>query len=153
MTRALLAPAPTRAAALTFDEKLALSPLAMDARLDFAGLTFDVNTASIPAEAPEILSAPALASAPQPVTVDDVLREARRLIAAHGWIRQYVGRAETGYCLIGAIRKAAGGNRALEDAAEGLMLERIRAQFPEAISVGQWNDSQAGPTPVLRMLG
>ena len=39
-----------------------------------------------------------------------------------GWIRGYVGSQATGYCLIGAIRAAAGGNSPLEDAAEQLIL-------------------------------
>ncbi|MFZ3473113.1 DUF6197 family protein [Streptomyces sp. 4.24] len=152
-TLAPISPPQAAAPALTFDERLALSPLAMNDRLDLAGLAFDVNTAAIPVEAPEILTAPAPAATPKPVTVDDVLREARRLITAHGWIRQYVGRAETGYCLIGAIRAAAGGNSRLEDEAETGMLDRIRRQFPDALSVGAWNDAQCGPAPVLRMLG
>jgi hypothetical protein len=153
------AAAPTRAAApapaLTFDERLALSPLAMDDRLDRAGLRFDVNTAGIELpEAPEILTAPMpAAETPMPATVPEVFAEAARLITVHGRICGYVGSAETGYCLIGAIRAAAGGNRKLEDAAETDMLDRIRRQFPDALSVGSWHDAQAGPAPVLRMLG
>lgn len=143
----------TAAPALTFDERLALSKLAMDARLDLAGLAFGVNTATIPVEVPEILAAPAPATVSRPTTVDDVLREARRLIAVHGWIRQYVGRSETGYCLIGAIRKAAGGNQRLEDAAEATIFDRIRRQAPGVLSIGAWNDAQPGPAPVIRMLG
>lgn len=146
------APAQAAAPTLTFDQCLALSGLAMDHRLDLAGLAFDVDTAAIPAEAPEILAGPALAAAPQPATVADVLREAARLITIHGWIRKYAGRAETGYCLIGAIRTAASGNRPLEDAAEELMLDRIRAQAPDTQSIGEWNDSQHGPRAVLRIL-
>jgi hypothetical protein len=154
---ATTAAAPTRAAtpapALTFDGRMALSHLAMDDRLDQAGLRFDVNTACIELpEAPEILTAPMPAAA-QPTTVDEVFAEAARLIRTRGRICGYVGSAETGYCLIGAIRKAAGGNRRLEDAAETDMLDRIRRQFPDALSVGSWHDAQAGPAPVLRMLG
>lgn len=153
MIQTIAPAAPTRAAApdLTFDERLALSPLAMDSRLDRAGLTFDVNTAAI--EVPEILAARMPATASTPVTVDDVYREAARLITVHGWISKYVGRAETGYCLIGAIRAAAGGNRRLEDAAEAGMLARILQQCPDALSVGAWNDAQSGRAPVIRMLG
>jgi len=152
MTTLALAAAPARVAApaLTFDQKLALSLLEMDGRLGGAGLELDVRTAHI--EMPEIL-APAATPALQPTTVADVLEEARRLITTHGWIRRYVGNAATGYCLIGAIRAAAGGNRKLEDAAEGAMLDRIRAQFPDAISIGSWNDTQTGSGSVIRMLG
>lgn len=154
----LLTPPPavlTRAAApaLTFDERLALSPLAMDKHLGDAGLKFDINTATIELpELPEILTAPMPAATRQPTTVDEVFAEAARLITAHGWMRRYVGRAETGYCLIGAIRTAAGGNRRLEDAAEMTLLTRILAQAPDALSVGGWNDSQSGPAPVIRIL-
>lgn len=137
---------------LTFDERLALSPHAMDSRLNTAGLTFDVNTAAI--ELPEILVGPLpAASTATPTTVDEVFAEAVRLIRTHGWIRRYAGSPQTGYCLIGAVRAAAGGNRRLEDAAEAGLLDRIRRQFPDALSVGQWNDNQSGPGPVLRMLG
>jgi hypothetical protein len=124
----------------------------MDGRLDRAGLAFDVNTVHI--EIPEILADPLPAATPAaPSTVADVYREAARLITVHGWIRRYVGRAETGYCLIGAIRAAAGGNQRLADAAEAGMLARILAQCPDALSVGAWSDAQSGPAPVIRILG
>ncbi|WP_030303474.1 DUF6197 family protein [Streptomyces katrae] len=153
MAVATATPTRTAAPALTLDDKLVLSRLAMDERLAGAHGDMAIRTACIDTEAPEILAAPMPTAARPPATVADVLREAARLITAHGWIRQYVGRAETGYCLIGAIRAAAGGNRQLEDAAETLMLERIRAEQPDIISVGAWNDAQPGPGPVLRILG
>ncbi|NXY93524.1 hypothetical protein HYE82_03685 [Streptomyces sp. BR123] len=138
------------APALTLDERLTLSGLAMDARFDTASADHAIRTAHIAVEAPEILTGPTPAS--RPTTVEEVLQEAARLIRAHGWITRYVGRPDTGYCLIGAIRAAAGGNRRLEDAAEALMLDRIRAKQPDIVSVGAWNDAQSGPAPVLRML-
>lgn len=148
------AAAPTRAAApaLTLDDRLALASLTMDARLDGAGLQLDVRTARI--DITEILVDPAPVAAPAaaPTTAEEVLQQAGRLIAAHGWIRGYVGSQATGYCLIGAIRAAAAGNSQLEDAAEGLILGRIRAEQPDVISAGAWNDAQTGPDPVIRML-
>lgn len=144
------AAAPAAAPALTFDERLVLSGLAMDDRLDTASADYTIRTAHIPTEAPEILASPTPAA--QPTTVASVLQEAARLIRAHGWIRRYVGRPDTGYCLIGAIRAAAGSNRRLEDAAEALMLDRIRREQPDIVSIGAWNDAQTGPAPVLRML-
>lgn len=153
---ATLAPtvAPTRAApALSLDGRLALASLAMDDRLATASMAISVTLAPIEIPEPEILTAPMPAAAPQPATVREVFREAGRLITAHGWIRRYVGNAQTGYCLIGAIRAAAGGNRLLEDAAEAKMLDRIRRHFPDTPSVGAWNDGQSGPGLVLRMLG
>ncbi|WP_405941607.1 hypothetical protein [Streptomyces sp. NBC_00207] len=147
--------APTRAAArpLTFEQKLALASLTMDERLGPAGIEIAIRTAHI--EISEILVDPQSATtpAPRPATVDEVFAEAARLIQAHGWIRKYVGSAATSYCAIGAIRAAAGGNGRLEDEAETQLLARIRRQFPDALSVGQWNDAQSGPAPVLRMLG
>lgn len=153
---ATLAPAAVQAAAapaLTFDERLALRGLAMDEPLNTAGMAIAVRTAHI--EIPEILVDPLPTTSPvtAPTTVEEVFAEAARLIRAHGWIRQYVGRAETGYCAIGAVRAAAGGNRGLEDAAEEHLLDRIRAEQPDVLSVGSWNDAQSGPGPVIRMLG
>lgn len=149
------AAAPTRAAApaLSLEERLALRGLAMGDRLAGAHGDMAIRTVGIDTEALEILAAPTPAAAQPPATVADVYQEAARLINAHGWIRKYVGRPETGYCLIGAIRAAAGGNRKLEDAAETQMLDRIRRQAPDALSIGQWNDVQSGPAPVIRMLG
>lgn len=153
MTTALEAAVPTRAAApaLTLDDRLALSGLAMDERLGTAGLEFDVRTA--PIEIPEILAAPLPSAPTAPTTATAVLAEAARLITVHGWVRHYVGSAATGYCAIGAIRAAAAGDRGLEDGAETLFLARIRAEQPDAISIGGWNDNQSGPGPVIRMLG
>ncbi|KOU30209.1 hypothetical protein ADK53_28745 [Streptomyces sp. WM6373] len=153
MTTATAA-APTRSAAppLSLDERLALTGPAMDDRLNTAGLAVDVRTAAI--DIPEILVDLLPAAAPAaPTTAEEVLQEASRLIRAHGWIRGYVGSAATGYCVIGAIRAAVGGNSRLEDAAEALLLDQIRAEQPDVLSVGAWNDAQRGPGPVLRMLG
>ncbi|MGW9371172.1 DUF6197 family protein [Streptomyces xanthophaeus] len=147
-----LTPAAVRAAApLTLDERLALSPLAMDVRLGGAGTAIAVTLA--PIEIPEILVAPQPPAPAVPTTAEEVLREAARLITAHGWRKGYVGSAATGYCAIGAVRAAAGGNSRLEDAAEALLLDRIRAEQPDVLSAGQWNDAQNGPGPVVRMLG
>ncbi|MFD4912831.1 hypothetical protein ACFWNR_06365 [Streptomyces virginiae] len=145
--------APTRAAAraLTLDERFALAGLAMDDRLDSAGLAFDVNTAAI--ELPEILVDPLPTAAPaSPTTAAEVLREAGRLIQEHDWMCGYVGSQATGYCAIGAIRVAAGGNSGLEDSAEELLLKRIQAEQPDTLSIGAWNDGQHGPRPVIDML-
>ncbi|MGW6872892.1 DUF6197 family protein [Streptomyces xanthophaeus] len=150
-----LAPAAVQAAApLTLEERLALAGLAMDGRLGRAGIENDVRTAHIAiAELPEILVAPQPAAPAVPTTAKEVLREAARLITAHGWRKGYVGSKTTGYCVIGAVQAAAGGDSRLEDAAEALLLDRIRAEQPDLLSAGQWNDAQSGPGPVVRMLG
>ncbi|WP_405531533.1 hypothetical protein OG592_27105 [Streptomyces avidinii] len=148
------AAAPTRAAApaLTLDQKLALTGLAMDAHLDGAGLKYDIRTAHI--EIPEILVDPIPTSTPatQPVTVDEVLQEARRLIIDRGWCQRWLTNG-VAMCAKGAIQIAAGGEGPLADAAEAVLLDRIRAEQPDVLSVGAWNDAQSGPAPVIRMLG
>jgi len=147
--------AATRAAApaLTLDERLTLSSLAMDERLAGAHGGMAIRTAGIDTEAPEILAAPMPAAAPKPATVEGVFAEAARLISVHGWIQGYVGHADVGYCLIGAIRKAAGGEGPLADQACDAIWDRIRREAPDALSAGAWNDAQSGPAPVIRMLG
>jgi hypothetical protein len=149
------AAATTRAAAraLTFEQKLALANLTMDHNLDGAGVQYDVRTAGI--EIPEILVDPLPAAAPTvpATTVEGVFAEASRLIRTCGWIRGYVGHAGVGYCVIGAIRVAAGGSGRLADEACNALFDRIRAEAPDTLSAGAWNDAQSGPGPVLRMLG
>ncbi|MFD8949445.1 hypothetical protein ACFV0B_11380 [Streptomyces xanthophaeus] len=154
MMRTAASPTRTAAPALTIEERLALSQLAMDDRLGWAGIENDVRTAHIAITGlSEILVAPQPAAPAVPTTAEEVLRAAARLIAVHGWRKGYVGSAATGYCVIGAVRAAAGGDSRLEDAAEALLLDRIRAEQPDVLSAGQWNDAQSGPGPVVRMLG
>lgn len=148
-----LAPAAVQAAAgLTLDERLALSVLAMDARLDRASVAISVNTAHIEVEAPEILAAPTTAATQRPVTVTDVLREAARLIRERGWMCRWLTDG-VAMCTKGAIQAAAGGDGRLADEAETLLLDRIRAEQPGILSIGAWNDAQTGSAPVIRMLG
>jgi hypothetical protein len=155
MRRPAVAPLPVQAVTagppLTLDERLTLTSLAIDARLDTASADHAIRTAHIPTEAPELLAPPPQPC--QPTTVEEVLEEAARLIRTHGHMCGYVGSAATGYCLIGAIRAAAGGNRRLEDAAEDEVLKRIRREQPDILSVGAWNDAQHSDRPVLRILG
>ncbi|GAA3267850.1 DUF6197 family protein [Streptomyces lavendulae] len=152
MTASTRTAAATRAAApaLTLDDRLALRGLAMDERLNGAGIRYDVQTA--PIEIPEILVPPLPPTPAAPTTATDVLAEAAQLITVHGRISRYAGSAATGYCAIGAIRAAAGGEGPLSDQAEAVLLARIRAEQPDIVSIGAWNDSQTGPEPVLRML-
>jgi hypothetical protein len=142
---ALLAP-PRAAPTLTLDDRLALTHLAMDERLNRASAAYAVDTAHIPLDAPELL-------APATLTpVAAVLQEAHRLIADRGWSRRWLTDQTGALCLIGAIRTAAGGEGALEDEACDTLLDAIRRQQPDAQSIGGWNDGQAKPASVLRML-
>lgn len=136
--------------ALTLDQRLAWVGREMDERLDGAGLELDVRTARI--EIPEILVDPLPATAPAPTTAVDVLRETARLIRERGWMCRWLSDG-VAMCAKGAIQAAAGGEGGLADEAESLLLDRIRAEQPDVLSIGAWNDSQSGPAPVLRMLG
>lgn len=139
--------------ALTLDGKLALTSLAMDRCFDTASADHAIRTAHI--DIPEILAAPMPGAAPAkaPATVEEVFAEAARLIRTYGWIRGYVGHPGIGYCLIGAIRAAAGGSGPLADQACDAIFDRIRREAPDALSAGAWNDAQSGPGRVLRILG
>lgn len=138
------------AKAPTLDGRLALSGLAMDERLGGAGLQFDVRTAAI--EIPEILTGPLLETAPQPpASVAEVLRAAHQLMTARGWCRRWLANADGAVCLLGAIR-AAGGGGGHQDRAEEVLLGLIQAEFPDAQTVGGWNDGQRDGRPALRML-
>lgn len=146
-----LAPAINEVAPLTLDERLALTGLTMDDRLNRAGIAHDVRTA--PIEIPEILTDPQPVARPaRPATADEVLAEAGRLIAAHGWMQRWLTNG-VAMCTKGAIQAAAGGEGSLADEAEALLLDRIRAEQPDILSIGAWNDAQTGDGPVLRMLG
>ncbi|MFJ3200998.1 hypothetical protein [Streptomyces sp. NPDC086989] len=149
--------AATRAAApaLTLDERLTLSSLAMDERLAGAHGDMAIRTAHVDTEAPEILAAPMASTGPAdaPATVEEVFAEAARLIDTYGLCVGYVGHPGVGYCIIGAIRAAAGGEGPLADQACNEIWNRIRREAPDALSAGAWNDAQAGPAPVIRMLG
>ncbi|MFK0222208.1 hypothetical protein ACIQWN_28960 [Streptomyces vinaceus] len=140
---------------VTLDDKLVLSHLAMDDRLAGAHGDMAIRTAHIDTGASEILAAPMASAAPAkaPATVEEVFAEAARLIRTYGWIRGYVGHPGVGYCIIGAIRTAAGGEGRLADQACDAILDRIRQGAPDVLSPGAWNDSQHGPAAVLRILG
>jgi hypothetical protein len=147
------AAAPTRAAApaLTLDERLTLAHHEMDDRLATRSAAWAVDTARIPLEAPELL-APAPTSSLYSTPVALVLQEAHRLIATRGWCRRWLTDETGAYCLLGAIRTAAGGEGPLADQAEAVLLEAIRLGQPDVPSVPSWNDAQRGPQPILRTL-
>lgn len=146
----ILAPARLRPAApLTLDDRLALASLAMDSALDAAGLRLDVGTAHIGIPETPVDPQPA---AVQPTTPTAVLREAGRLIAERGWCQRWLTTG-TALCARGAIEAAAGGEGALADDAEAVLFAAIDGEQPGAyLSVPDWNDRQAGPAAVLRML-
>lgn len=138
------------AQASTLDERLALSGLAMDAKLGGAGVEFDVRTAGI--EIPEILTSPMLDVSPRPpASVAEVLRAAHQLMTDRGWCQRWLTNEDGAVCLLGSIR-AAGGGRGHQERAEELLLALVQQEFPDAQTIGGWNGWQRDGRAPLRML-
>jgi|SRR5688572_15566930 len=138
-------PAPAAAKPLTFDERLALAALAIDAR-----------TTTQPLDLADVIRLPLTpTAAPCPYTtpIAGLLHRARTRLEMDGWgtgaLRDEQGRR----CALGAIRAEAQGNRGAEADAATVLLEAIRRRFPGAESVPSWNDSQSDSTPVVLLLG
>lgn len=143
-------PVTDKPAPLSFDERLALAALAVDARINSAPLDL-AEVIRIPELAPEPLtptSAPARYSTP----IAGVLHRARIRIENDGWL-QGARRDEQGArCLDGAVRYEASSRNEAVDALT-LLLESIQRDFPDVETVPSWNDAQTSPAPVLLALG
>lgn len=156
-TPTLLAASPRPAPDLDLDTRFLLVGIEMDARLNEAGLRFDVNTAHLATDPSSVITlvvplTPTLAPCPYTTPLAATLHQARIRIETDGWHRGHL-RDEygTARCPIGAIRlEAATGHQA--DDACFLLLEAIRRDFPDADTIPSWNDSQTSPAPVLRAL-
>lgn len=149
MIRTLAAP-PTRAAppALTFDERLALSPLVMDSRLGGAGVQYDIRTAHI--EIPDVeIGPPILAADDQPIA--RLLERAALRLAAGRWSRHTAINSTGAICPLHAIHLEAGSD-AEEGEARTLLLQAIRVEDRNVVSIPRWNSQQSGPAAPIRML-
>lgn len=134
----------------TLEERMALTSLAMDDRLNTAGVEASIRAAGH--DIPEILVDPLSATPDSYGTpVAAVLQQAHRLMLTRGWCRRWLTGADGAVCLLGAIR-AAGGGGGHQDRAEELLLELVRREFPDAATVSGWNDGQRTGRPALRML-
>jgi hypothetical protein len=142
--------APTRAAAraLTLDERFALASLAMDNRLNGAGLTFDVNTAGIPIPDVEI-GPPILPADDRPIA--RLLERAASRLAAARWSRHTAVDSTGAICPLYAIHLEAGNDRE-EGEARTLLLQAIRGEDRNVVSIPHWNSRQGGPAAPIRML-
>lgn len=130
-------PAPAAAAArpLSFDERLALAALAVDARIDSAPLDL-ADVIRVPVETePE--------ACPYSTPIAATLHQARARLA-RGWCTGTQRDPDGAVCLVGAIRAVAPSRHAADDACV-LLLEVIKRQFPGAQTVPSWNDAQTGP--------
>jgi len=149
--RLMSAPATVTTAAapvvLDLDARLALVGAVMDARLSLANLSFEVDTAHIPAAdpIPEITAplplTPTPAPCPYSTPIAATLHRARLRLDAAGWCTGQLRDEQGAACLIGAIRTEAPNRGAADDACV-ILLEAIRRDFPTADTVPSWNDVQ-----------
>ncbi|MFE7077236.1 hypothetical protein ACFU96_44840 [Streptomyces sp. NPDC057620] len=150
----------TARAALSMEARLAATDAAMTVRLDEATVAYEVNTAH-PATVVDFadvvtvpltptlqpVAAPAPADGTSPVA--SLLERARHRMQADGWCSGALTDERGAVCLLGAIRKEAGGNRSLESEAAAVVLDAIRRQFGDHVdSVPAFNDAHgSGHTP------
>ncbi|MFE5550147.1 hypothetical protein ACFQ71_41330 [Streptomyces sp. NPDC056534] len=149
------------AAALTFEERLALVNMEMTARLNEAAVAHAVNTAHIPLE-PVVLAdvvtvpltptlQPPPASYPTPVAA--LLQRAHHRLLTGGWCSGALTDEDGAHCMIGAIRAEAGGDSGLEADAASVLLDAIRRKFGEHVdSVPSFNDAHGSGRVPMRML-
>ncbi|MFG2352003.1 DUF6197 family protein [Streptomyces phaeochromogenes] len=158
---ATAAPATPRAA-LSLEARLAATDAAMTVRLDEAVLTYEVNTAH-PATVVDLADVvtvpltPTLQPDPDPTAdaspVAGLLERARHRMQDDGWCSGTLTDENGAVCLLGAIRKEAGGNRSLETDAAAVLLDAIRRQFGDHIdSVPAFNDAHGTARAPLRIL-
>lgn len=154
MTIATLAPA-SAPEILDLDARLALVDAAMTVRLDQAAVAFEVNTAHLPAAdpIPHITAAPILPPPAHPYTtpVAALLHDARVLLEERGWCAGSMHGEDRQLCLYGALRTAGAGGSHV-DSAMTVLLEAIRRDFPNVVSVPDWNDAHGTDRSATRYL-
>jgi hypothetical protein len=141
----ITAPAASPPAALTFDERLALAALAVDARIPTTPLDL-ADVVHLPVDSP----APAAAN-PYRTPIAALLHRARIRIETDGWATGACRDEDGRRCLVGAIRAEAASRRQADDAC-ALLLDIIRKEFGGE-TVPSWNDAQTSPRPVILALG
>ncbi|MET9445017.1 hypothetical protein [Streptomyces sp. NPDC006610] len=140
------APAASPPRPLSFDDRLALAALAVDARTDTA--PFDLaDVIRVPADSPQP-AAPSPYSSP----IADLLHRARIRLETAGWCRTALHDESGAVCPIRAIRLEARGRRDLADDACIALLAAIQRDFPTAETIPSWNAQQSSPAPVLLAL-
>ncbi|MGV9352304.1 DUF6197 family protein [Streptomyces misionensis] len=144
-----IAPAATRPPALTLDDRLALTSLAMDDRLNAAGLAVAINTARFDTQ---VATPPRTTETnPYATPIAALLHRARARILTDGWCRTELYDETGAVCPIRAIRLAAASRSQADDAAF-LLLEAIRRHW-QADTIPSWNAQQASVAPVLLAFG
>ncbi|MFF0674240.1 hypothetical protein ACFYVE_39255 [Streptomyces tendae] len=154
------AASPAAGDGLTLEARLAAVEAAMSVRLDEAAVAHEVRTAHIdttPIDLADVITVPLTLqpSTPQLGTpVAALLERARARMETDGWCAGALSDESGAVCLLGAIRKEAGGDRGLEADAASVVLDAIHRRFGHHVgSVPEFNDSWgSGHTPA-RMLG
>ncbi|MEY9997754.1 hypothetical protein ABIE67_009873 [Streptomyces sp. V4I8] len=153
----------TVGAGLSLEARLAAVEAAMTVKLDEAAVAHEVRTAYLhttPVDLTEVVRVPltptSTAAPPQTCTtpVAALLERARHRLETDGWCAGAMTDETGAVCMLGAIRKEAGGNRSLETDAASLVLDAIRRRFgDEADSVPAFNDAHGSGRMPARMLG
>lgn len=147
MTARTITPAAVAAEAkpLSFDERLAIAALAVDARINTTPLDL-ADIIRIPVDTP-----PSTPPNPYNTPVAATLHKARLRLETGGWCTGALRDDQGANCLIGAIRAEAPTGGAADDACV-VLLEAIRRDFPTAETIPTWNDSRNCPRQPLLYL-
>jgi len=139
----ITAPAASPPKPLTFEERLTLAALAIDARIDTTPVDL-ADIIRIPVDTPQ--------PTPSPYTtpVAQLLHRARVLIETAGWCRDAAYDEAGAVCPIHAIRRTAHTRGQADDACV-LLLESIERDFGDH-TIPAWNARQPGAAPVLLQL-
>ncbi|MFH8470336.1 hypothetical protein [Streptomyces sp. NPDC017991] len=151
--------------ALSLEARLAAVDAAMTVRLEEATVAYEVNTAHAatvvdfadvvtvpltPTLQPPVLPAPADDSTS---SITSLLERAHHRMQTDGWCSGALTDENGAVCLLGAIRKEAGGNRGLASDAAAVVLDAIRRQFGDDVdSVPAFNDAHGSGGAPLRIL-
>ncbi|MEU4154768.1 hypothetical protein [Streptomyces antimycoticus] len=136
---------PPRSRPPTFDERLKLAALDVDARITTTPLDL-ADVIRLPVDTP-----PPTAPNPYRTPIAALLHRAAVRIQTDGWATGACRDQAGQRCAIGAIRREAA-SRSQADDASALLLDVIRREFG-GDTVPSWNDSQNSPRPVILALG
>lgn len=139
-------PTPAAAKPLSFDERLALAVLAIDARTTTQPLDL-ADVIRTPEAAPLPLT-PTAAPCPYTTPIAGLLHRARTRLERDGWCRDNLYDEQGAICPIRAIRLEAHTRGQADDACV-LLLEAIKRDFSWAETIPSWNAAQTSPAPVL----
>ncbi|MFK4123550.1 hypothetical protein [Streptomyces longwoodensis] len=146
---------------LSLDARMAAVEAAMTVRLDEAAVAHEVRTAHIhtdPVDLADVITVPLTPTLQPPqrlpaTPVAALLERARTRMESDGWCAGALTDESGAVCLLGAIRKEAGGDRGLEADAAAVLLDAIRREFGDDVdSVPAFNDAHGTGRIPIRML-